>query len=104
MKKTVLGVLLGIGTLGFLVLYVGSERFKEALLQAELAWLAIGMALKVPVMWFKARRWAIAIEQAIGQSPSAGAVRRVGESECHSQTQSNGPDFGVIGTDCDPAV
>jgi glycosyltransferase 2 family protein len=67
MKKTLFGVLLGVSTLGFLVFYVGSEQLTDALLQAELAWLGIGMALKVPVIWCKAKRWAIAIERATGR-------------------------------------
>jgi hypothetical protein len=52
---------------GILVFNAGPGELKQALLQAQLAWLGLGTVLKVPVMWLKAARWAIAIQQATGR-------------------------------------
>jgi uncharacterized protein (TIRG00374 family) len=71
-KRTVSGVLFGLSILGILVFIVGSGKLKDALLQAEWGWLGLGMVLKVPFLWLKSARWAVAIHQATGR-PVTGA-------------------------------
>ena len=72
MKRTLLGVLLGLIILAILVSNAGPEKLNDVLLQANWGWLGVGMVLKVPVMWFKSARWAVAIRRATGR-PVTGA-------------------------------
>jgi uncharacterized protein (TIRG00374 family) len=71
-KRTLLSVLFGLSILGILVFNAGSGKLKHALLQAEWGWLGLGMVLKVPVLWLKSAKWAVAIHRATGR-PVRGA-------------------------------
>ncbi len=61
MKRTLLGVMVGLSIIGILLHRVNLQQFGEVLWGVRFDLLVVSLGLKVVVMWVKSFRWAIAI-------------------------------------------
>ena len=66
-KRAIAGVVVGIGILVVLLLRVDLRQLGAVLWGVHIGLLAVGLVIKVAVMWLKAARWAITIRAVTGR-------------------------------------